>query len=416
MWQSVDLSYNRPMKRLIGSIIALAALVSTEPSAAQPRLKVERVVMLMRHGIRPPTSLQPIAAKYSPLAWPKWPVAPGLLTPHGAEGIARLAAFDRESFADSGLLPISGCPAPGQVTIRSSNVTRAIETAHAWSEGFAPGCNLTTQHPAHGAPDPLFHVLDSQPAWFDGQRAYGAALAKAPKGGLDAQLREVAPQLRRMGAILGCAPPACNLLAGSTIVARPHGRPQLTGPLDAASTAAESFLLEYLEGKPTEHVAWGRLGRDGIERLLVFNSIKFKYIDRPRFIAQAAAGPLAGAIVSALTTGHGSRITLLAGHDTNIADLGGLLDMHWRVASYPGDAIPPGSALGFELLSDRHGRQFVRAFFRAQTMEQLRRLQPLGADNRPYREYILIPGCSSSRLAFGCELAAFLQLVEARLH
>ena len=57
----------------------------------------------------------------------------------------------------------------------------------------------------------------------------------------------------------------------------------------------------------------------------------------------------------------------------------------WRSAQrlagcrYPADAIPPGSALGFELLSDRHGRQFVRPFFRAQTMRQLRNLEPLGA-------------------------------------
>jgi fructose-1,6-bisphosphatase/inositol monophosphatase family enzyme len=41
--------------------------------------------------------------------------------------------------------------------------------------------------------------------------------------------------------------------------------------------------------------------------------------------------------------------------------------------------VPPGGALGFELLSDAGGHKFVRAFFRAQTMDQLRNQQSLNA-------------------------------------
>ena len=162
-------------------------------------------------------------------------------------------------------------------------------------------------------------------------------------------------------------------------------------------------------------VAWGRIDRRQIDRLLVFNSIKFKYVDRPHFIARAAAGPLAKAILRALGTPTAPRVTLLAGHDTNIADLGGLLDAHWRVTGYPADAVPPGSALGFELLADGRGQQFVRAFFRAQTMEQLRKLERLGPANQPYRQYVRVPGCSDATIDFGCELGTFRRLVEARL-
>ena len=129
-------------------------------------------------------------------------------------------------------------------------------------------------------------------------------------------------------------------------------------------------------------VGWGRITRDQIERLLVFNTIKFDYADRPLYIAQAAAGPLARGVLAALRTPAGAPITLFAGHDTNIAELGGLLGLHWQAASYPADAIPPGSALGFELWSDGGGRQYVRAFFRAQTMDQLRNLDTLGPANR----------------------------------
>jgi len=398
-------------------IASCACLLSASAApAAKPELKLERVIMLMRHGIRPPTKAQPVPAKYSPMAWPRWSVGPGLLTQRGAKGIALLAAADRAYFINAGLLPASGCPATGQVTVRASRVPRAIETAKAWSKSLLPGCDLNVQHPAKGAPDPLFHILDNQPAWFDGHRAYEDALAQAPNGGLVAQANDLAPQIQLLESILGCAPPACDLeKVSTTLVERPHGRPEFQGALDAASTASESFLLEYEEGMPMSEVGWGRVTRGEIERLLIFNSIKFKYVDRPSYIAQAAAGPLARAILEALSARAGSRITLLAGHDTNLADLGGLLGMHWHAASYPADAVPPGSALGFELLSDGNGRQIVRAFFRSQMMDQLRNLEPLSSANRPYREYVAIPGCGSAKDALSCDLPTFTKIVEAKL-
>jgi 4-phytase/acid phosphatase len=408
------------MKRSFGGWQLLASFACTLSSSAalatEAELRLERVVMLMRHGIRPPTKAQPIPVKYSPSAWPEWSVSPGLLTQRGAMGIALLAIADRDHFINASLLPASGCPAPGQVTVRASKVPRAVETAKAWSRSLLPGCDLIVQHPAKGAPDLLFHILDDQPPWFDGHRAYEDALAQAPKGGLAAQAKELAPQMRRLEVVLGCVPPACDLETESTtLVERPHGRPEFHGPLGAASTASESLLLEYVEGMPMSEVGWGRVTRDEIERLLVFNSIKFKYVDRPPYIAKAAAGPLARTILDALSVRAQSRITLLAGHDTNIADLGGLLGIHWHVASYPADGVPPGSALGFELLSDGHGRQFVRAFYRSQTMDQLRNLEPVGIANRPYREYLDIPGCGSAADALSCSLRAFVEIVEARL-
>ena len=397
-------------------IASCACLLSSAATAAGPELKLERVAILMRHGIRPPTTVQPISVQYSASAWPSWSVGPGLLTQHGAKGIALLAAADRAYFINAGLLPALGCPTTGQLTVRASKVPRAIETAKVWSKSLLPGCNQTVQHPAKGAPDRLFHILDDQPAWFNGNRAYAAALAQAPKGALAAQAKDLASPIQLLESVLGCAAFACDLLKDpSTLVGRPHGRPKFQGALDVASTASETFLLEYVEGMPKSEVGWGRVTRDEIERLLIFNSIKFKYVDRPPYIAKAAAGPLARAILGALRAPTGSRITLFAGHDTNLADLGGLLGLHWHPASYPADAVPPGSAIGFELFSDGQGRQIVRAFFRSQTMDQLRNLKPLSATDPPYREYIHIPGCGSAKDALSCDLPTFTKIVDTKL-
>jgi hypothetical protein len=49
--------------------------------------------------------------------------------------------------------------------------------------------------------------------------------------------------------------------------------------------------------------------------------------------------------------------------------------------------------MGFELLKDSGGHAFVRAFYTAQSMDQLRELQPLTASNPPAFSYFPIPGC-----------------------
>ena len=91
---------------------------------------------------------------------------------------------------------------------------------------------------------------------------------------------------------------------------------------------------------------------------------------------------------------YGPKLTVLVGHDTNIANLGGFLDLHWTLPDYPRDDPPPGGALGFEVLADPAGKQYVRAFYRAQTMDQVRELQALDGDNKPAYVYLEIPGCA----------------------
>jgi 4-phytase/acid phosphatase len=406
------------IKRFGGCSLFAAVLCAAPPASADqaPELKVERVVMVMRHGIRPPTNAQPIPSRYSPLEWPKWSVEPGMLTPRGAQGIARIAERDRVDLIAAGLIPADGCPSEGAVSVRASNKARAIETAEVWTATVLPGCAVAVDHPADSAPDVLFHPLEESPPSFDGHRASAEALALAPPGGLAAEDRRLAPEFARLEAILGCTKPACALEAVPTrLLERPHDRPDVDGAIDVASTASQSLLLEYLEGMPMSEVGWGKATRDDIERLLVFHPVKFKYGNRPAYVAKAAAGPIARAILDAVSAPSGARVSILAGHDTNLADLGGLLDLHWHAASYPADDIPPGGALGFELLGDGHGRHFVRAFFRSQTMDQLRELQGLDGNNPPYRAYLDIPGCGQADDPGGCTLAAFTSLLQSKL-
>ncbi len=394
-------------------VTCTASASRAEPESA-PALKLERVVMLMRHGIRPPTKAKVVPEGYSPETWPAWTVDYGLLTERGAAGARLLGESDRTYYEARGLLAAGG-PAAGAVDLHASNKQRAIRTAESWAEGFMPDCAATVAHPGEGQPDPIFHGLDGEPAWFDGQRAYDAALAQAPEGGLAAEEKAHRADLLLLARVLGCTLPACPVVTEpNRLVAAAHDRPDMEGPFDVASTASQTFLLEYLEGMPMKNVGWGRVSRDEIEQLLQFHPLKFKYANRPDYVARAAAAPIASELAAAFGAPDGSRLTLLAGHDTNIADVGGFFRLHWKVPSYPADEIPPGSALGFELLSGAGGQRYVRAFYRAQTMDQLRELRPLTGGDAAFREYLPIPGCGDSIAAEACSWEAFSKLIETR--
>ncbi len=400
----------------LSAILAPGAIArdsaAARPVARAPALQLERVVMLMRHGIRPPTKAQVVPPAISTEQWPSWPVGWGLLTHRGAAGVTLLGAADRARYAAS--LFGKGCPATGAITVKASGKSRAIRTAESWLAGFVPGCGVTVDHPAEDGPDPIFHGLDDHPDRFDGDRALRAAQAALPPGGIAAEAARYRADLAMLATILAC-PAACPLLTEpSKLVAEPHDRPSLEGPLDIGSTVSQSLLLEYLEGMPMRQVGWGRVTRPQIERLLRFHPLKFKYSNRPDYVASAASAPLATALLDALTKGD-AKLTLFAGHDTNIADVAGFFRVHWQVPSYPADDVPPGSALGFELLRDAEGRRFVRAFYRAQTMDQLRTLQPLDGRTGPWRAYLPIPGCGNATAATACTLPAFERLVGARL-
>jgi 4-phytase/acid phosphatase len=133
---------------------AITPAAEPDPAAA---LKLERVVLLMRHGIRPPTKATVTPPGIAAAPWPKWDAPYGHLAVHGAEAIRLLGRFDRDSLAARGLLPVEGCPKAGTVSVWSDTDQRTIATGDALLEGMFPGCGIGNDHLAPGSKDPLFH-------------------------------------------------------------------------------------------------------------------------------------------------------------------------------------------------------------------------------------------------------------------
>jgi 4-phytase/acid phosphatase len=396
----------RPIGALlaVASALALSATASAAPKAAD--LTVERVVILMRHGVRPSTKFPATPEGTTREAWPAWSTPAGDLTPHGAEGIRRLATYDREVLAIQGLLPATGCAAPGTISAWSSGSSRAIKTGLAFIETLQPGCKVALDHPAGEDDEDQFHPSTSKAA-MDGDRALAASQAQFPASGLQGVIAARKADFATLERIVGVP-----VDTASTLKATPGDKPDLKGGLSFGSTAGQTILLQYLEGMPMEQVGWGRASKADIRAILRFHPIKFQYETRPAYVAQRLAAPIVTRIVDALS-GQGGRLTLLFGHDTNIAALGGFYDLHWTMADYPRDDIAPGGAIGFELVRDSAGRRYVRVFQQAQSMDQLRGLAPLSQATPPSRSYLALPGCGSGSKP--CDLETFEKLTRERL-
>jgi 4-phytase/acid phosphatase len=406
---------------VFAAALAAAGAAPAAAAAANDGLRLERVVMLMRHGVRPPTKEPAIPAGYFAQPWPAWSTKVGLLTQHGADGARLVGRYDRERFAARGLFASTGCPGAGEVDAAASAKSRTVKTAEAFLDGFAPGCGLTVVHPPEGSKDdPIFHPADSGTLNIDGQAAQRAGLAKAPAGGVEAEVAARRADLELLGRILGCCqPPVCPSCRledqPAVLTAQDADAPNLEGSLGVASTAAQTLLLEYLEGKPMSEVGWGRATRDDIERLLAFHVLKYKYEAYPGYIADRTAAPVAKRILNAVRSPAKTKLTLLAGHDTNIAQFSGMLELKWKSESYPANSPAPGGALGFEVLADGAGKRYVRAFYQTQTMDQLRKLTPLTRATPPSVVYIDIPGCGTAADAKSCTLDGFSALIDGKL-
>lgn len=405
------------MRALLKASCAALLLSAGTAAAAQANLRVDRVVMLMRHGVRPPTKAPPMPEGTAAQGWPSWPVKPGYLTPHGAEALRRLAVYDRAGFVRDRLLPATGC---GAVRIVADSDQRTIATAEVWATALAPGCPTDIAHRPQDVADPMFSPIGERAVAFDPDAARAAVLAAAGPGGIAAEERRLRPILTRLDAILcGSAKAACGVTAEASALApaKPDAKPKLTGALDRASTVAQILLLEYADGKPMRDVGWGRASAVDIAHASELHSVEFRLLARPRYVAARNMSGLGGVIRQAVVDAApgAAAVTMISGHDTNVASLGGLLDLHWHVPGLAADDPAPGGAILFERLVDPQGRRYVRAVYRSQTLEQIRALTPLGASARPYRAVLPIATCTARGVRGLCTLTAFTALLTERL-
>jgi 4-phytase/acid phosphatase len=144
---------------------------------------------------------------------------------------------------------------------------------------------------------------------------------------------------------------------------------------------------------------------------------------RPSYIARVQSSNLLSHILASLEqaarqqsvagalTKPSDRLLILVGHDTNLANISGALNLSWMVDGRRDDT-PPGGALVFELWKGAGATGFsVRTYFMAQTLDQMRNAPPLSLANPPEREILWVPGCSRGDLS--CDFGEFQKVVES---
>ena len=423
-------------------VIATAVLVALGPgplSAAAEDLKLVKVVALQRHGVRPPSSTREI----TPLAadpWPTWDVSDGQLTSHGKQAITELGKWEGQMLRARGLLR-TGCPQPGEVFAwANSGYQRTIDTADTLLAVLFPGCGLKAGHLQTTKQDPLFPASESEVGRLDQDQARKAVMERMG-GSLDRPDPRLTTLRAELQSVLRCCAASVCQKAGqqegcafadrtSALSPIAEGRSvNWTGPMGEAATIAQVLLLEYANGFPPEQVGWGRASTaEAVVRLSELRKIKYEYQERVPYIARRGASNILNQILLALEAGAGmnpadadkslveANLVLFVGSDTQIAEIGGILEAHWQLQGYLDDETPPGGGLVFELLQEpTTGTRFVRLVFVAQTLDQIRAASALGASNRPNYVTVTVPGCPGARPDGACLVESFVKLARSKM-
>jgi 4-phytase/acid phosphatase len=401
-------------KSLRAALIAAAVLGGNAALAADDELIA--AVIVSRHGVRSPTATSPPLAAIAADPWPAWPVPPGYLTPRGAELARLLGVYYRDDYAARGLVPAQGCPRPGDVFAWADVDQRTRLTAEALLVGMFPGCGLAPGYRAGAKVDPLFHPARAGSCRIDPAQARRSVLDRIG-GSFASVVSAYRSELAAMQSVLKCCGPSVCRASGATVpctlgelattIAATDDRVRLTGPIAIASTAAEIFLLEYAQGLPADQVAWGRAATpQALRPLLRLHALQFDLLQRTPYFAARQGSALVQRVLAALRQAIdgradpsqpvGHKLTLLVGHDTNLANIGGMLGMHWSLPSYLPDETPPAGALHFELRRDgASGAHAVRVRYIAQTLDQMRQQVALDHSHPPEQATATIKGCAA---------------------
>ncbi len=396
------IAMNKPLlpALLLSCLFAFAGLSAAD---AAPAAKLERVVLIYRHGVRAPLPGEAAAAADADAPWPDWGAPPTQLTTHGREAVRLSGVYLRDWLLAEHLLQADACPVTTQVTVWANTDQRTIDSGEILASALAPGCGIATGHlPLHGD-DPLFSAVSAGVMDFDAKQAI--ASIEASNGGPAALVARHAQQLQAMKAILGCDD--CSFMRTPSLLAASgdgHGL-VLKGPIDLTSGTGEVFLLQYAQGMPLAQVGWGRADMQRLEAVSRLHALLFEVYARPHYMALRSGGPLARRALELLGDPKAPAVSIFVGSDNHIAGVTSLLGAHFQINGFGADDPPPGGALAIELWREPGtGKQEVRVEYLAQSLQQLRDLQPLDLAHPPVRRQLQMQACGGRS---ACTLDAF---------
>jgi 4-phytase/acid phosphatase len=412
--------------RLAARLIAvvLAALAASPASARQAGDRLEKVVIVSRHGVRAAMSSPERLEETSARPWPRFSVPPGHLTDNGATLATLFGGYYRQLYVSEGLLSGADC---GAVYYWANVTQRTIATAKALSEGLSPGCGASVHTVGEGRADPLFEPVKAGVVKPD--LALARAAVEGRVGGDLARWsgghRDAMDSLDVL--LMQCAARPCPAGAGRGKRRVFDARPALVegdetvgieGPEAFASGVTESLLMAWADGRDFASLGWKGLDEQSLLRVFALHQAEFDLRLRTPYVARTVSGLLALKVLATLESGEDAmgdpkaRVVVIVGHDGSLATLGGLLDLNWATRGYQPNQIAPGGALMFERWRRADGVSVIRARFTVQSLSQLRERKSLSLASPPEASPIFVPGCSEAGPGFDCPADRFAQIVK----
>jgi len=410
----------------LASLAAGLALVASSIASAQtpppPEDKLERVVIVMRHGVRSAMSSPEELGRYSRRAWPRFKVPAGHLTANGATLVTMLGSWYAARYRELGLLGASDCA----VYYWANRTQRTEATATALAAGLTPGCAAPI-HQSAAAPDPLFEAPQTPLAPLDAPRMLAAISARVD-GDLAAWDARQTPDRDRFEALmLQCRRIPCSTTERTRVQRRlgdtpitmridATGKPDLTSPSLQVAGIAESLVMAYADG--LAFPGWSGIDAATIGKALTVHGAGIDLRTRTPEVGRQTSSYLAMRLLATLQRGAGAtaladpigdaeKIVVVSGHDGTVTMLAGLLGLDWTLRDYgPGEAAP-GGGLVFELWRrGATGKSVVRVRYVAQGLDQMRYRIPLSVQTPPETVAIPVPGCGDP-----CPLRRFTRYV-----
>lgn len=409
-------------------IIFLVGLLSSESHAKgqQPEYTLDKVVIVMRHGVRPQTDIEKLE-KSTGQSWPKWNVPDGYLTGHGYAGVLQQANYQFAQWKKRGLVINSPCPKVGDVFIWSSPLQRTRATAQAVTDGMFAGCGVAVNSVTKE--DPLFQTIDMELSKPDSKTVEQQILSQMGGSYQKAAIKYQADIARLKDTVCNTRMDSCQFLDKPWGIKNSKpGKFKLAGPISKASAIAETIRLQYSEGLPLSKVAFGKVkDANDVAQLMALHAAKYDLVNNTDELARHGGSLLMSQVLDALSTDTKfanpqsyeklkAPLVVFVGHDTNISQLQTILGFNWQLGIYPRNDIPPAGVLSFERYVDKQtGKYFVRISFIARSLDQWRNLTLLSVQNPPLSRDYKGVNCLQTQLGNFCPMADFIQVTRSKL-
>ncbi|MGY5957558.1 bifunctional glucose-1-phosphatase/inositol phosphatase [Kosakonia sp. BK9b] len=395
---------------------ALAAAMATPAVMAQtvPQgYQLQQVLIMSRHNLRAPLANNgSVLEQSTPNKWPEWDVPGGQLTTKGGVLEVYMGHYMREWLAEQKLVANGECPESKSVYAWANSLQRTVATAQFFINGAFPGCDVPVHHQEKmGTMDPTFNpVITDESAAFS-EQAVNAMEAQRQHYALGESYKLLEKIVHYAQSPACKEKHQCSLAEGKdTFSAKYQQEPGVSGPLKVGNSLVDAFTLQYYEGMPMDQVAWGEIKNE--QQWQTLSKLKNSYQDTlftSADVARNVAKPLVKYIDKTLVEEVGSapKITLLVGHDSNIASLLTALDFTPYQLHDQHERTPIGGKIVFQRWHDTAGkRDLMKIEYVYQSSEQLRNTQPLTLKSPAQRVTLALKGCPVDNAGF-CPIEKF---------